>query len=444
MLTSDTLDEFQNGISIANFPPSFRDAMQVALFLGINYIWIDCFTIFQGDSEVSRRDFEEQSSVMHLVYTNGAINIGAASAANPFHGCFAPREAPGPCWSTFPNHASATHMVYAAENLDADFGAILEQSPLYSRAWVLQERTLAGRMVHFTDSQLFWTCSSCSRSETTPTTSHQKAAVWNEDMKCSPGSVRLQPELDDDHKRLLFLWDKLVMRYSASILTYPYLDKEFAIRGIATKMAMLLGDTYLDGVLADTLPGSLLWLSIVYKSVRAQRSNRPLPSWNWMSMDGPVRYKNVRLHCVPGAAKLNTYYNVCLSKVLHGKIEAANTLMIIVGRLIPVQGHLPDKAARSGSVSRKDIDRNRLSCDGFEPDDHAEWSRAIQTRADLSVLLMSDDGGSAIDFMVLAKDNDGLFRRLGIVSVDRWASEGPWRSWIEAYWRGKAKIIIIR
>jgi hypothetical protein len=269
MLNSETWEEFRHGIMITAFPPSFRDAMQIALFLGINYIWIDCFTIFQGGDEVGRRDFEEQSRVMHLVYTNGAINIGAASAPNPLHGCFATRDAPGSCWSTFPCGAAATHMVYAAENLNADFGETLEDSPLFSRAWVMQERTLAGRMVHFTDTQLFWTCSGCSRSETTPTVPHAKETVWHEDMKCSPGSIRLQSELRDDRRRPLFLWDKIVMRYSASILTYPYLDKQFAIRGIAAQMAVALSDTYLDGVLAGTLPGSLLWSSVVQKSVPA-------------------------------------------------------------------------------------------------------------------------------------------------------------------------------
>jgi hypothetical protein len=98
---------------------------------------------------------------------------------------------------------------------------------------------------------------------------HAKETVWHEDMKCSPGSIRLQSELRDDRRRPLFLWDKIVMRYSASILTYPYLDKQFAIRGIAAQMAVALSDTYLDGVLAGTLPGSLLWSSVVQKSVPA-------------------------------------------------------------------------------------------------------------------------------------------------------------------------------
>jgi hypothetical protein len=444
MLTTDTWEDFRDGIIITAFPPSFRDAMQVALFLGINYIWIDCFTIFQGDDEMGRRDFEEQSRVMHLVYTHGAINLGAASAANPFHGCFARREAPGSCWGTFPSGAPATHMVYAIENLNADFGEVLEDSPLFSRAWVLQERILAGRMVHFTDAQLFWTCGSYSRSETSATTSHQTAMGWNEDMKCSPGSVRPQPGLRDDRQRLRFLWHKIVMRYSASILTFPHLDKKFAIRGIATQMAMALGDTYLDGMLVDTLPDALLWSSMVYKSVRAQRSGRLVPSWSWMSMDGAVRYNNLRLHCVPGAAELNTDYNVCLTKILHGEVEAAKTLMIIIGRIIPVHGHLPDGTTPHSSVTMRDIDHRSHRGDPFKPDDGDEWDQAITEQADLYALLMSDDGEWDLCFIVLARDGNGLFRRLGCASVNKWRPDSSWKVWIEAYWLAKAAIIIIR
>ncbi|KAF1823932.1 uncharacterized protein K489DRAFT_300759, partial [Dissoconium aciculare CBS 342.82] len=242
VLNKSTLAQFRNGIPIATFLASFRDAMRVVLSLGLKYIWIDCCTIFQGDDDFSRLDFEQEAKLMHLVYANGAINIGAASAGNPYHGCFPSRAPLKTLWR-----------------------------------WVMQERTLSNRMVHFTDSQILWTCNTCGRFEAAPIASHPKATE----------------KYRETQSHLLFLWNVIMQQYSALDLTYPERDKLYAIAGVGTQVARLLGYTYINGIMMEMLPSSLLWSALEddETGVRPQRTqNRSLPSWSWASMDGPVNF----------------------------------------------------------------------------------------------------------------------------------------------------------
>lgn len=82
-LTTETFFRFQNGVLIAEFPLSFRHAMETCLLLDIHLIWIDCFCIIQGHDEVAQADWEVESAKMLRVYANGCLNIAAAWAKDP-------------------------------------------------------------------------------------------------------------------------------------------------------------------------------------------------------------------------------------------------------------------------------------------------------------------------------------------------------------------------
>src|ERR1700761_3358486 len=44
----------------------------------------------------------------------------------------------------------------------------VDNAPLGTRAWVVQERLLSTRTIHFSNSQLFWDCNSATGSEVFP------------------------------------------------------------------------------------------------------------------------------------------------------------------------------------------------------------------------------------------------------------------------------------
>ncbi|KAF2160176.1 hypothetical protein M409DRAFT_37814, partial [Zasmidium cellare ATCC 36951] len=78
LLTSQTMNNLQEGLAFSDFDPTFHDAMLTTQALGTDYLWIDCYCIIQGTDNASRKDWLEQSVLMHEIYANGIINIGAA------------------------------------------------------------------------------------------------------------------------------------------------------------------------------------------------------------------------------------------------------------------------------------------------------------------------------------------------------------------------------
>jgi hypothetical protein len=457
VLNKSTLAQFRNGIPIATFLASFRDAMRVVLSLGLKYIWIDCCTIFQGDDDFSRLDFEQEAKLMHLVYANGAINIGAASAGNPYHGCFPSRVPLKTRWSTFPSNPSTggpTHLVFDSQS-PANALSDLNQSPLFSRGWVMQERTLSNRMVHFTDSQILWTCNTCGRFEAAPIASHPKATEKYRETQCLPGSVKLHTAWDDKRAHLLFLWNVIMQQYSALGLTYPERDKLYAIAGVGIQVAKLLGYTYINGIMMEMLPSSLLWSALEddETGARPQRTqNRSLPSWSWASMDGPVNFdgcnfpeNNINYH-KKWKRKPTAEMSVLLSKIMHGQVGAAETLMMIVGRLVPITGHIEhgsnDEDQRC-EIRLKESSGHDPALKVFIPDDLIEWDEATGDEDTvLYALLLCDDGAETTNmiFIVIAKNPDGMFRRLGIASVRL----RLWDAWHEMLRRTKPSLVLIR
>ena len=58
MSTHATLGDHMSGMALSSLPRSFRDAINVCLYLNIQYIWIACLCIVQDD-EYSHRPFDE-------------------------------------------------------------------------------------------------------------------------------------------------------------------------------------------------------------------------------------------------------------------------------------------------------------------------------------------------------------------------------------------------
>jgi hypothetical protein len=148
------------GIRIESLPANFRDAIQVTRKLGKEYLWIDSLCILQGDKE----DWCREGKKMAFVFKNAYCTI-AVSGAEDSHQGFLNRRAQGtsPQYVLVPN--SSHGPVYISNVVD-DFVGDVEQAILNSRAWVLQERVLARRTIHFTKRQTYWECGGGVRCET--------------------------------------------------------------------------------------------------------------------------------------------------------------------------------------------------------------------------------------------------------------------------------------
>lgn len=83
-LTKETLNPFLAESLLGELPKTFADAIRVVRRLDIHYLWIDLLCIIQGDE----KDWKNESTLMHSVYSRSTLNIAASSTKNSSQGCF--------------------------------------------------------------------------------------------------------------------------------------------------------------------------------------------------------------------------------------------------------------------------------------------------------------------------------------------------------------------
>ncbi|KAH9234129.1 hypothetical protein K456DRAFT_1947320 [Colletotrichum gloeosporioides 23] len=112
--------------------------------IGKRYLWIDSLCINQDDLTDWRLELEK----MYGVFKNACCTIAATSARHSDEEFLnGPIEVP----DLKPGSGDVGDFRQAFQNA-------VEHSVLNKRAWVLQERTLSQRILHFTNNQLFMEC----------------------------------------------------------------------------------------------------------------------------------------------------------------------------------------------------------------------------------------------------------------------------------------------
>ena len=147
---SNITERMTKGIRVASLPVNFSDAIRVTRLLGKQYLWIDSLCILQGD----KVDWMNEGKKMASVFKNAYCTIAATSAQNSQKG-FLKRSREVPLYALVPS--SSHGAVFVSTAID-DFEKDVGRGVLNSRAWVLQERVLARRTIHFTKRQMYFEC----------------------------------------------------------------------------------------------------------------------------------------------------------------------------------------------------------------------------------------------------------------------------------------------
>ncbi|KAI0412372.1 heterokaryon incompatibility protein-domain-containing protein [Xylaria grammica] len=270
------------GFPFSELPPTFRDAIAVAIQIDIRYIWIDSLCIVQDDPE----DWKREAAMMGDVYLHSYLTIAATRAANSEAGFLGPRISTHT--AELPSIAlkvqdHPTQSIYACQR--RSFTDDVDDGLLNRRAWVLQERVLSPRTLHFTEHQVYWECWQYHQGEDLE---YEYLGV----MKKEAYPVQLSPSslLCDAPRRSSELpraWWHISSEYSSLGLTFQT-DKLVAISGLVQKLESQLHMTYMKGAWKELLHPSVLW------SARAEDLEYlPLvgaPSWSWASRKGPIHF----------------------------------------------------------------------------------------------------------------------------------------------------------
>lgn len=147
---TDNINSHRLRIDIERLPRSFQDAVTVSRGLNIRYLWIDSLCIIQDDNQ----DWDHEAARMQQVFSNAVCVIAATSVASSAEGFLRPSRQQRE-WVTLRSPSGATR--YICKSID-NFQRDVEAAILNKRGWVLQERALARRSIHFTSTQLYMEC----------------------------------------------------------------------------------------------------------------------------------------------------------------------------------------------------------------------------------------------------------------------------------------------
>jgi hypothetical protein len=287
-LECSNIDSFRQCLPLNHLSATFLDAITVTRALGVRYLWIDSLCILQD----SPNDWQAESVEMGNIYQNCICNIAATGSAETGGGLFQKRD---PYWVT-PSKVRIQYeghdKVYLASHKDP-WGKCISRSALNKRGWVLQERLLSPRTLHFA-SQLFWECRMHQACETYPGGMPVDDLLYTEEYGTShPISLKNWPE----DFGVVDFWQNVVQIYGKCSVTKPE-DRLIAIAGVAKSIQPFLDDEYLAGLWKKDLPYNLVWvMRYVDGSLRRSETYRCSISFPTTETFSQIRRSIVVLGC---------------------------------------------------------------------------------------------------------------------------------------------------
>ena len=353
--TRENVATHRVGIVLSDLPKTFKDAVHVARELEVPYLWIDSLCILQDDPA----DWEAEAKLMGDVYLNAYLTISALSSEDDSSGCFAdmdtdprltltyvssdaratgrpciPRASPrilsipaenehdlrayrsgrlpfhvaemtqierkSRLYFTFewmPSSLKSDPMIYLMGTFGGNFDPIAD-SHLSSRGWVLQERILSPRIIHYSNGEMFWECQTGIQAE--------DGALFGRPILGVKQMLTMQRE--DAHDA----WRQLVGEYTTRNLTYEK-DKLPAISGLAQAFASIMKDTYVAGLWKSQIIQDMCWavdtfepthrcddpehdtmLPPAVKNFYSYPKSYRAPSWSWASIDAKTEFRRLK------------------------------------------------------------------------------------------------------------------------------------------------------
>ncbi|KAK5633014.1 hypothetical protein RRF57_008728 [Xylaria bambusicola] len=174
-LLASNIQRYYEGIDFKCLSENMQDAITAILGLGISsYIWIDSLCIIQRDEHKPNedgtweRDWETEAKKMGGVYSGATLTIASTGSSSSDRGCFHPWNTQslrpvriGVSGCTSPD----ADWIFTRTDDIFDFERNANLAPPNTCGWVMQERLLSRRILHFGAEMIYWECCRHSASE---------------------------------------------------------------------------------------------------------------------------------------------------------------------------------------------------------------------------------------------------------------------------------------
>jgi hypothetical protein len=183
----------------------------------------------------------------------------------------------------------------------------LSLAPLLTRGWVVQERILCPRMLHFSTRQLLWECLELDASEVYPKGRPDKYITKNI-LSLTDAYKPVKPLIDAGainegslEGDKFAMWKRVIQMACTTNLTKSS-DKLVSLSGVAKSMMIPPNDEYLAGIWKSYILGYLFWVVPDGRQGNGERSERitpyVAPSWSWASLYAIIDYRTLSLYSI--------------------------------------------------------------------------------------------------------------------------------------------------
>ncbi|KAK1480001.1 serine/threonine protein kinase [Colletotrichum cuscutae] len=315
----ENIDVFRRRIDFDSLPKSFQDAVTIARVLRVRYLWIDSLCIIQND----KQDWAFEATRMEHVFSSAYCTIAATAASSSAEGFLRQKSKHSFATLTGPS-GSFTFVRKAIDNFHQD----VEQAVLNQRGWVLQERALSRRTLHFTATQVYWECGRGVHCESlmrlSKPTSRQAALLGDSNFPESAlelfkgGRIRTFQTLYEMYSRLAF--------------TVPS-DRSIGIKGLEERLVKNFETKGGFGIFEEYLQRSLLWQRAPDTSLDRilYSPDRRVPSWSWMAYRGPIAYLEAPFEHINWTDDIVTPFNTDSGKKTHWQVSEGSEITLLRG-----------------------------------------------------------------------------------------------------------------
>jgi hypothetical protein len=261
----------------AKLPVTFQDAFTVTRKLGLKYLWIDALCILQDSVE----DWEKECADMFKIYRNAEVTISVRDNPSSSATGFISSDGKSPYSSCDWNGLRISEQL----SICVDPLWTLPPEIIDSRAWVLQERLLSRRMLHFSRSMLAWECSNSTYQDNF----HYRLPLTSNPSRASKWELFHLERWDESW--LYKYRFSIVQDYSHRTLTKPQ-DKFPALSGLASLFAKFFKSSYIAGLWEKRFVLTMCW---EVEETEERTSDTPTtswiaPSWSWASCQGIIHW----------------------------------------------------------------------------------------------------------------------------------------------------------